>query len=168
MHSSKRPPEYACWFVPKVRAIRASVLQGIVRILDDALNNTSVILLFEAGGKAFLFPGDAQIENWEYTLKNKKLMNRLAKVDFYKVGHHGSRNATPKSLWGKFAKRGASGKKGRMTTVVSTMAGKYNKSVEGEVPRATLIAALKSKTTFYSTQSLKGKKKLSRDFPFDL
>jgi hypothetical protein len=64
----KTPPQYARWLIPKLRSIRGGALLDIVRILDDAMNNTSVILLFEVNGNAFLFPGDAQIENWEYTL----------------------------------------------------------------------------------------------------
>ena len=167
-HTGKGLPEYARWFAPKLRQIRARALQGIVRILDDAMNNTSVILLFEVGGKAFLFPGDAQIENWEYTLKRPALMKRLAKVDFYKVGHHGSRNATPKSLWKNFAKRGSPKQKPRLRSVVSTMADKYGKTEGAEVPRKTLIAALKKETDFYSTQTLKSKKKLSESFEFTL
>ncbi len=161
-------PPYARWFAPKVRAIRAHALQSIVRILDDAMNNTSVILLFEVGGKAFLFPGDAQIENWEFTLKKPSLMKRLAKVDFYKVGHHGSRNATPKSLWKNFAKTGSPSKKARLRTVVSTMAEKYGTSEGAEVPRKTLMTELKAKSEFFSTQTLKSKTKLSESFEYDL
>ena len=56
---------------------------GIVRTLDQAMNNTSVILLFEVGNKKLLFPGDAQIENWSYALnaakKDKDLMALLKK-----------------------------------------------------------------------------------------
>ena len=89
--------------------------------MDDAMNNTSIILLFEVNGQSFLFPGDAQIENWEFTLKQAALMKRLANVTFYKVGHHGSRNATPKSLWKNFANRGAEGTPNRLRTVMSTM-----------------------------------------------
>ncbi len=161
-------PEYARWFAPKLRQIRASSLQTIVRILDDAMNNTSVILLFEVGGKAFLFPGDAQIENWEYTLQKPALMKRLAKVDFYKVGHHGSRNATPRSLWNNFAKRGPPSSVSRMTSVVSTMPDKYGKSEGAEVPRKTLIAALQKETRFYTTQKLQSKTKLCEAFTFPL
>lgn len=50
-----------------------------------------------------LFGGDAQIENWSYLLdqaeKDPSQRKKLEKVDLYKVGHHGSRNATPKSLF---------------------------------------------------------------------
>src|SRR5262249_10803557 len=118
-HTGSSLPEDARWFAPKLRHIRANALPGIGRILDEGMNNTSVILLFEVGGKAFLFPGDAQIENWEYTLNQPALMRRLARVDFYKVGHHGSRNATPKTLWKNFAKRAPPKRTPRLRTVVS-------------------------------------------------
>src|SRR3984885_8383923 len=49
-----------------------------------------------------LFPGDAQIENWQFALQQNKYRSLLSSVNLYKVGHHGSRNATPKSLWKLF------------------------------------------------------------------
>ena len=166
--SVTRPPPWARWFIPRVRAMRANSLLSIVRIMDDAMNNTSVILLFEVNGKSFLFPGDAQIENWEFTLKQAALMKRLANVTFYKVGHHGSRNATPKSLWKNFVNRGPEGTADRLRTVMSTMGGKYGKIGEGtEVPRQTLLRALRAETDFSSTQSLRGKK-LSQDIEIQL
>ena len=64
--------------------------------MGDAMNNTSVILLMKAGTKKFLFPGDAQWENWAYALG--KRLKSLSDVDVYKVGHPGSLNATPKTL----------------------------------------------------------------------
>lgn len=156
--STRRPPLYARWFIPRLRAIRGDGLLSIVRIMDDAMNNTSVILLFEVNGQALLFPGDAQIENWAYTLEDRALMKRLAGVTLYKVGHHGSRNATPKSLWNNFANRGASTKPNRLRTVVSTMDGKYGTMAEGtEVPRQSLVNALQAETSFFTTQSLTGK-----------
>jgi L-ascorbate metabolism protein UlaG (beta-lactamase superfamily) len=167
--SSRNPPPYARWFLPRVRRMRAEGMQQIVRVLDDAMNNTSVILLFEVGGKSFLFPGDAQIENWEFTLAKPALMKRLADVTFYKVGHHGSRNATPKSLWAAFTNRGPVTKKSRLTTVVSTMAGPYGKTEATEVPRKTLIDALKQDSHFFTTQSLKkGQFKLTEGLEFTL
>lgn len=166
--STRRPPLYARWFIPRLRALRGNGLLSIVRIMDDALNNTSVILLFEVNGKAMLFPGDAQIENWALTLKDSALMKRLAKVSLYKVGHHGSRNATPKSLWNNFLNRGSSTKPGRLQMVVSTMEGKYGNMAEGtEVPRQTLVAALKANSSFFSTQSL-GSKTLKKVFEIPL
>ena len=154
--SADNPPTYARWFMPRLRAIRGDNLLQMVRILDDAMNNTSVILLFEVGGQALLFPGDAQIENWEYTLGNAALMKRLKKVTLYKVGHHGSRNATPKSLWNAFEHRDKPHAKGRLKTVMSTMTDVYGKLTEGtEVPRATLVKELKAKSDLFTTQSIK-------------
>ena len=76
----------------------------------------------------------------------------LADVDFYKVGHHGSRNATPrKLLWENFRKR-----KGRqLKTMMSTMPGKHGtKKSKTEVPRETLLTALKSESQLLNTDDL--------------
>ena len=54
--------------IPQIDRMRADEMLAIVRTLDDVLNNTSLILLFEVGDKRLLFPGDAQIENWSYAL----------------------------------------------------------------------------------------------------
>ncbi|MDZ4406268.1 hypothetical protein [Prosthecobacter sp.] len=170
-------PPWARWLVPKMLRNRASGLLELVRILDDAMNNTSLILLFEVGGKRFLFPGDAQIENWNYVLKgttkkHEAIRKMLEKVDFYKVGHHGSLNATPKTLWGLFTKKGKAGAAGRLKTVVSTMPGKHGSTTAGtEVPRRPLVEALSKNSDYFSTTQLeRGKKKadkmkvLSKDF----
>ena len=61
-------PQVAKWVVPQIDRMSAEELLAIVRSVDDALNNTSLILLFDIGGKKLLFPGDAQIENWRYAL----------------------------------------------------------------------------------------------------
>jgi hypothetical protein len=77
--------------------------------LDNATNNTSLVLAFEFEGSndVLLFVGDAQTGNWrswdlcKWTLKEKDGETRevtaedlLNRTVFYKVGHHGSRNAT--------------------------------------------------------------------------
>jgi hypothetical protein len=153
------PPNYARWFMPRLRAIRGDNLLQIVRILDDQMNNTSVILLFEVGNQMLLFPGDAQIENWMYTLEKPDLMKRLKNVTLYKVGHHGSRNATPRSLWKVFDRRkDKAGNNDPLRTVMSTMIDVYGHVTEhSEVPRATLVKELKKNSTLFTTQSLKPK-----------
>jgi hypothetical protein len=126
-------------------------------MLDQQMNNTSLILLFEAGKKKLLFPGDAQLENWQYALSKNWVRKLLANVDVYKVGHHGSLNATPKSMWKAFDKRGSANRPDRLTTLLSTMDGKHG-SVDShtEVPRGTLLRALKANSHLHSTQELKG------------
>ena len=145
------------WFRNRLQSLRGSQLLEIVRSLDDEMNNTSLILLFEVFGKKLLFPGDAQIENWSYALSEApdaaKTRALLAGVDVYKVGHHGSLNATPrKLLWEAFTKRGPDK---RLKTVLSTLPGKHGKVAnKTEVPRRTLLAALRSETDLASTDDL--------------
>ncbi len=86
--------------------------------LDNATNNTSLALAIEIGppgeGKVLLFPGDAQVGNWRSWFGKVKLGQRemgkemvwkagdrsvtaadlLRRTVLYKVGHHGSHNAT--------------------------------------------------------------------------
>jgi hypothetical protein len=152
------PPE-ARWFVKRADKLSGEQMLEIVRILDDALNNTSLILLFQTGSKKLLFPGDAQIENWSYALKEAKgnaaIRKKLATVDLYKVGHHGSLNATPKSLWKLFTRKGAASKNNRLTTVLSTMAGKHGSSDrQTEVPRSKLLTELTASSNLRNTQTV--------------
>lgn len=155
----EQQPRSSRWFIRRLRGARAKALLELVLIMDDALNNTSVILLFEVGGKKLLFPGDAQIENWEYALNDPATLKLLADVDVYKVGHHGSRNATPKTLWNNFAKRGDATKEDRLMTLISTKAGKHGAAERHtEVPRKSLVSAMKDESNYVTTQTLRGKK----------
>jgi metallo-beta-lactamase superfamily protein len=72
--------------------------------LDSYTNNTSLVLAFELteSKEVLLFVGDAQVGNWQ-SWPNVKFSNTtvnaadlLARTVFYKVGHHGSHNATLK------------------------------------------------------------------------
>lgn len=87
--------------------------------LDNATNNTSLAFAIEIGppgkGKVLLFPGDAQVGNWlswfgkvklrddrevgremAWTVGDRKVTaeDLLRRTVLYKVGHHGSHNAT--------------------------------------------------------------------------
>jgi hypothetical protein len=152
-----------------VRSARAETLLWIVRTLDKQMNNTSLILVFEVGGSRLLFPGDAQIENWQYALANAEYRKLLADTTLYKVGHHGSRNATPKTgLWDHFAKRSAKKDDAdRMWSFVSTMAGKHGTTETTRVPRKTLVAALEHDTNFRTTQNFERTEPDWRDFDID-
>lgn len=145
-------PGYAQWLVKHADALAQHQLLSISLAMDNALNNTSVILLFETGGKKLLFPGDAQLENWSFALGKPEIKKLLAGVDLYKVGHHGSLNATPKErLWGKFTKRG----KG-LVTMLSTGPNSHGDSDNGtEVPRSKLVKALGDGSTLFSTKTSK-------------
>jgi beta-lactamase superfamily II metal-dependent hydrolase len=91
-----------------IDSVQPDVLAAQARAADNTLNNQSLVILFSFGGKNLLFAGDAQWGNWEnflyggafgtpgHTELTKKAQEILGKIDFYKVGHHGSANATPK------------------------------------------------------------------------
>jgi hypothetical protein len=96
-----------------------------------------------------LFGGDAQIENWEYALRaapdHPHNLALLREVDVYKVGHHGSRNATPRTLfklWEESATRDRP-----MYALMSTKAGVHGKTEATKVPRKTLVAAIDTRMT---------------------
>ncbi len=76
--------------------------------LNSFLNNQSLVVLFSWKGKNLLFAGDAQGGNWEYWLYGTDRPEKepgdelsaeagkiFASLDLYKMGHHGSTNATP-------------------------------------------------------------------------
>lgn len=147
---SKLPTEHR-WLAGRLNTVNAELMLSLVRALDRQMNNTSVILLLRAGDKTLLFPGDAQLENWQYALQSS-LADHLADVDLYKVGHHGSLNATPRSMWNRFSKRGGPSARNRLTSVLSTMHGKHGKDeTNTEVPRRTLVAELDAQSTLWST-----------------
>lgn len=138
--SAPGDPGPARWLVTRMADRHVASLQRIVRSLDDALNNTSLILLLDVGDRRMLFGGDAQIENWSYALRHARgaKANRelLADVELYKVGHHGSRNGTPRSLVGLWQPG-----RGR-TALLSTLPGVHGKTAATRVPRATLVSGL--------------------------
>lgn len=80
---------------------------ALAQKLDDHVNNTSLVLAFKLpDGTFLLFAADAQVGNWlswhdqpylvgGETLTAEAILNRTR---FYKVGHHGSHNATLKTL----------------------------------------------------------------------
>jgi beta-lactamase superfamily II metal-dependent hydrolase len=89
-----------------LQAAQPDVLLAMADAVDGTLNNQSLVILFTCQGKKLLFVGDAQWGNWSYWLYGKKVTGAdpgisedakeiLGSIDFYKVGHHGSTNATP-------------------------------------------------------------------------
>ncbi|MCP3385999.1 MBL fold metallo-hydrolase [Bradyrhizobium sp. CCGUVB4N] len=72
--------------------------------LDSATNNTSLVLAIEIieSGKVILLPGDAQVGSWlswqecVWQVAGRPVTGPelLGRTVFYKVGHHGSHNAT--------------------------------------------------------------------------
>ncbi|HSN06515.1 MAG TPA: hypothetical protein VLV82_04150, partial [Candidatus Angelobacter sp.] len=67
-------------------------------VLENAVNNTSVFLLLDVRGVKLLFPGDAQQGAWDHVLDDPVKRALLSDLAFYKIGHHGSHNATPREF----------------------------------------------------------------------
>jgi beta-lactamase superfamily II metal-dependent hydrolase len=133
-------------------AVPASLLLA-AKTLDGILNNQSLVVLFTWKDKTLLFAGDAQAGNWEYWLYaldkpksdptaealSKEGQDILGSLDFYKVGHHGSTNATPISAVGAMGK----GFVAMCSTQEDSFGSIKNKS---EVPRIPLLEALAKKS----------------------
>jgi hypothetical protein len=170
-----RVPQAAKWLVPQITRSYADEMLSILRIMDGVLNNTSLILLLEIGGTTLLFPGDAQIENWSYALfdapNHVDIRRRLAGTNVYKVGHHGSLNATPKTVWKGFRHKQDEAHKtaSRLISVMSTKSGKHGDPHKGtEVPRTILRDELEAQSELFNTQRKRSVTKPWTDVPIPL
>lgn len=124
---------------------------------DNTINNQSLVVVFTFNGKTMLFPGDAQWGNWDNWLFGGAVVGNdpqlsstgkdiLGKLDFYKVGHHGSTNANPKDA--------VNALRPGCVAMVSTQSTAYGKPSKGtEVPRAPLLDALDQKTNHQLARS---------------
>ena len=135
-----------------IHAAQPTLLFTAAKKLDDFLNNQSLVVLFTFNGKKLLFAGDAQGGNWEFwmfggTLDPKAPADKIVKesgkilghLDFYKVGHHGSTNATPISAVEAMG--------GDFVAMCSTQEESFgDPDNDSEVPRVPLLAALGKKS----------------------
>lgn len=71
-------------------------LLGAASLLERSVNNTSVFFVLEVAGHRFVFVGDSQEGAWDHVLDDPAALALVTAPEFYKVGHHGSNNATPK------------------------------------------------------------------------
>lgn len=136
--------------------------------LNAFLNNQSLVVLFTFKGKKLLFVGDAQAGNWEHWLFETDTPDRkasgtmspvarqiLTSLDFYKVGHHGSGNATPKA-----AAEMMSARERQFAAMCSTQAHVYgtedpdDPTMGTEVPRGPLLAKLASESALVRSDQI--------------
>lgn len=118
-------------------------------MLQSATNNTSLVLAIElAGGDVMLFAGDAQVGNWlswqsvSWTHPDGRTVSGpdlLARTVFYKVGHHGSHNAT-------LRQQGLEQMKRLKTAVIPVDEIVAKKMRWGAMPLAGLVTALETQT----------------------
>lgn len=66
--------------------------------IDNAINNTSLVIMIEVGKAFLLFCADAQWGNWQAILAEPHWREMLGNTTFLKVGHHASHNASPVTL----------------------------------------------------------------------
>ena len=116
--------------------------------VDNALNGTSLVLLVQVGEYKLLFPGDAQWGTWNAMLTNPATKALLTGVDVYKVGHHGSHNATPIEFVTDCLI-----KKPTTTALISVDATNYGGGWK-DIPLTTLVTALREKATVKQSNAL--------------
>jgi beta-lactamase superfamily II metal-dependent hydrolase len=71
---------------------------AIAVALEKAVNGTSLMLMLETPRAFLLFPGDAQWGTWNVAIEDEEWASLLKRTTFYKIGHHGSHNATPRKF----------------------------------------------------------------------
>ena len=84
----------------QIGAIRRALGEDLVLAaasLEKAVNGTSIMLAIEIDDLVLWFPGDAQWGSWRSVLENPAHRALIQRAKFYKIGHHGSHNATPRS-----------------------------------------------------------------------
>jgi hypothetical protein len=101
-------PLNATW--RRLTADDAADAGALALAMNNATNNASLVLAFELskGGKVLLFVGDAQAGNWRSWSDGTfddggtevTAADLLRRTVLYKVGHHGSHNATIKGKAG--------------------------------------------------------------------
>jgi beta-lactamase superfamily II metal-dependent hydrolase len=117
--------------------------------MQSATNNTSLVLAIElAGGDVLLFAGDAQVGNWESWQQRTWNVNGrtvtgpdlLKRAIFYKVGHHGSYNAT-------LRQNGLEMMSALKTAIIPVDQAVAVKMRWGAMPLDSLVTALDTQTT---------------------
>jgi hypothetical protein len=95
--------------VPWEKNLKPGPADQLALDMNDQTNNSSLVLAFELGkdGKVLLFAADAQRGNWISWAKKSftdgenaiiTARDLLSRTVLYKVGHHGSHNATINGL----------------------------------------------------------------------
>lgn len=102
--------------------------------LDKAVNGTSLMLMLEVAGTFLLFPGDAQWGTWNAAMQDSEWKEMMKNVAFYKIGHHGSHNATPKDFVNEI-----------MPDEICAMASTLTRNVWPDIPRIPLLDQLAEK-----------------------
>lgn len=101
--------------------------------VDGMINSTSLVLLIEIGKARLLLPGDAEWGTWKRILADEQCRALLRGATFFKVGHHGSHNATSKTLVEKVLRR-------KIPAMISTQQG--DGTYRNNIPLRELLEAM--------------------------
>jgi beta-lactamase superfamily II metal-dependent hydrolase len=108
--------------------------------VDGMINSTSLVLVLEVGKARLLLPGDAEWGTWKRILDDEGARTVVRGATFVKVGHHGSHNATSKTLVEKVLAR-------RIPAMVSTQQGEGN--YRNNIPLDDLLDAFATRDIRY-------------------
>ncbi len=104
--------------------------------VDHMINSTSLLLVLDIGKARLLLPGDAEWGTWKRLVPGgahaDACKELLETASFFKVGHHGSHNATPEDLVKMLGKS--------VPAMISTKSGKGN--FRKGIPLPKLLEAL--------------------------
>lgn len=106
-------------------------------ILERSVNNTSVFFVLDVGGTHLVFVGDSQQGAWEHVLGNPQTRELVSNPAFYKIGHHGSHNATPRDYVTNYL-----GSRGAYAMLPYGEVKRW-----GDIPNAALLEALTERKT---------------------
>lgn len=119
----------------RIRTVDDDTAFALAKGVEDAVNGTSLMIMFKIGSAHLFFPGDAQHGTWQAALKDEEWRELLTKTNFYKVGHHGSHNATPKEFVHKVL---------RADSNCKAMVSVYPVKIFEQIPKTNMLADLKA------------------------
>lgn len=123
--------------------------------VDGMINSTSLVLVLEIGKARLLLPGDAEWGTWKHILESNEARALLSGATFFKVGHHGSHNATSKTLVEKVLPC-------RIPAMISTQAGPG--SYRNNIPLQELMTAFDKHDIHYVRSDHDGSGDLPKGF----
>ena len=122
--------------------------------VDSMINSTSLVLVLQIGKTRLLLPGDAEWGTWKRILEDDDARALVRGATFFKVGHHGSHNATSRTLVEKVLPR-------KIPAMISTQKGPGN--YRNNIPLPALMEALDGHGIRYA-RSDHGEAKLPKGF----
>jgi beta-lactamase superfamily II metal-dependent hydrolase len=135
--------------------------------LEKAVNGTSLMLMFELGRAFLLFPGDAQWGTWQAALGDQRWSDLIERTVFYKVGHHGSHNATPRRFVEELLAKRRPGPRAKLRDFSAAVSTRHIERWQF-IPKEELMKALESTTSSVARSDVRDKPIKNFDFVDEL